>query len=271
MHLVRILPVLILALSCLAFTSAPDEFAQLSKTVGLARVTTPIDLVYKPVFQKQTMTTGSRTDTASSETAFAMSREVREAPGGKLTFEEKTESIASGERVVKADQPLIVMSGTMSPKGKVEGHDLALPGLESQGQGKGTPFGQAVARNMESLVETMILPEKPVGQGDVLLTVPAANYLGVGATQTAGPKEFSLRVEGRGVLDGREVLAATAREKLTFTTPQSPQAPFSMEIFIYRFYDLKTMAQLRAGSSTRITSQGRTFMGSMSLTTSEIR
>lgn len=274
MRFLRVSPLLALALCCLAFTAAPDEYSALCKTAAVVPLAAPVDPVYRPATQHLEMTSASRTDAGDAATVFAMTRETTPAADGALSVVERTESITSGTRMVKEDRPLIVMSWTMTPKGQDLGHELALPGLESKGQGRNTPFGQTTARNLESLLTAMALPDKPVGQGDVLLSLPASTFLGAGATQTAGSTELVLRVDGRGVLDGREVLAVSGSGKLTFTVPQSPQAPqahYEMELFVYRLYDLKTMAQLRAGSSTRVSTQGRTFLGSMSLVSKDIK
>ncbi len=273
-RLAAVLLALVLAFLSLGLAPAPEAYEKLRKDCGIKPYDQPIDLVYAPVFQKKTMVTRAVSDKGANESSFDMILDTRpnSAGDGNLASIETTTRMVVRGQELRSDEPLVVLAVTLTPKGKVLRHELAMPGLESAPPSPAKDVALIAMRSMEANLDSIALPADPVACGETIATLPTQMYLGAfNAAKISGPEGIELRVDGRGVLDGREVLAASGRGRLSFTIPQSGPQTFDMDIFMFRLYDLKSMALVRMGSSTRLTSQGRTLEQTTDLVTTEIR
>jgi|GEM_PF-2471481 len=274
-RLAAVLLALVLAFLSLGLAPAPEAYEKLRKDCGIKPYDQPIDLVYAPVFQKKTMVTRAVSDKGANESSFDMILDTRpnSAGDGNLASIETTTRMVVRGQELRSDEPLVVLAVTLTPKGKVLRHELAMPGLESAPPSPAKDVALIAMRSMEANLDSIALPAGPRGlRRDHRHPRPTQMYLGAfNAAKISGPEGIELRVDGRGVLDGREVLAASGRGRLSFTIPQSGPQTFDMDIFMFRLYDLKSMALVRMGSSTRLTSQGRTLEQTTDLVTTEIR
>ncbi len=230
-------------------TAAAPAADSLFDQAAVKPLTQPVDLAYRPVCLDVSSTQQTRSDNRTTSAEFFFRHEVREKPGadGLLILAEPLETVSTNGRVVSTEGPLALFRCELTPKGEVRGHIFDTTGLERIGLGKDSPFVRNFATSIQSSLAILRLPDPPVAQGDTLYLRPTALYLPASrARQYSGPQSFPMRVVGRGVLRGREVLAVQGRATVSFIHEQTGLELNDLHIAASELYDLSTMALIRS-------------------------